>query len=147
MSIIFFSFLCAFHFSGLNSQGETPHMVGKRKMPYWVLSAYDLRRKEKALTDPYQDPPPPAPERTVFGSKQVTCPLFSQWLCPEQWHVLSGELDRPIRITWNKWEGQFPTGKDEEKATSQSCSLFPVPLQLHLQPFPTCSHPRLMPFP
>ena len=43
------SFLSAFHCTGLNSQTRTLYKMGKRRMPYWVLSVHDLRRKDKAL--------------------------------------------------------------------------------------------------
>ena len=42
-------FLSAFHCTDLNSQTKNLYKMGKRRMPYWVLSVYDLRRKEKAL--------------------------------------------------------------------------------------------------
>lgn len=44
---------------------------------------------------------------------------------------------------WWEEKGQFLTGRDE-KQTSESCPLFAAPLRFHLQPFLTCSHPRLM---
>lgn len=61
------SLLSAFHYTGLNSDRDSPH-DGKKKVALLDPFSSRLRRKKKALSHRFLSV---SPQRTMFGSKQV----------------------------------------------------------------------------
>lgn len=134
--------LC-FYYASLNPPTGTLHKVGKRKMPYWVLSVHDRRRKGRAVS---RRSPLISLKRTPCGPNQVMSTLgpmaVSGWGGMVFWME---SLTDPPESPGTNGEAM----KNRQK--SESHSLFPATTQLHLPPLstpcPALQWPSLMPFP